>query len=373
MILSLFLALILVASLIAVACAPAAPLEVAEEVAELEDKLAAEKAKVSDLEKEIAKLRVPGEVYEWRLQHDWAAVESYFFDQYADLVREMTDGRIDITIFFDGQLVPREDVPVALEMGTLDMAFASPVVLEGTVPITAIGGLPYLWKDTDQWIAAHYEMGLEEMYREAIEAVYDVRLIATVLDDYGTFLWVDDFSTLADLSGRKANTWGVFAEIMEGYGVASVSMPAGDLYTSLATGVLDGIGWGGVKCMFDMGFCEVATYSMEPYYMVSWLRWYFMGEGLWEALPSDLQAILTQAAYANGLYIRSVYAAGEKAAIGEAAEKYGLEVVTLPDEDVRAIASASVTYLDKIVEEFPETADGVEKVKDILRAFGTIE
>jgi len=313
------------------------------------------------------------EVYEWRLQHSWSAAESYFFDQYADIVREMSGGRIDISIFADGELVEVMEMPSALTMGTLDMGFVNPVYFRGVIPGTSVESAPFTWSNIDEFMAIYYQFGLEEEFRRLFRETYNVHLIHVVPDDYGAVLFTEEFSNLADLSGRKVSLSGAMADIMKEYGVAPVAIDAGDLYTSLAMGTLDGVSFGGAKCMSDMGFFEVANYMMLPYHHSTWVPAYWMSVEQWELLPSDLQAILREACLANGVYIRSIYAAFELEAIAQGAENWGLEVITLPEEDVQALTIASMEWLRNLKAEFPEATKSVEIVENALRTFGRVD
>lgn len=309
------------------------------------------------------------EVYHWRLQHSFSAAEGHFFDNFSEIVESMSGGRIDISVFSDGELVPLNDLPEATAMGTLDMCFFHPVQQEGAIPACAVEGYPFLWNTADEFLAIHYQMGLEEAYRELFKNTWGIHLIGVLPDDTGTFLWTEDFSCLADLKGRTSNALAVIAEILQGYGVSSTAVDPSDLYTSLATGLLDGVAFGGAKCMYDMGFCEVAKYLMTPYYKLVWSPAYSINMNTWESLPADLQSILTHATRSNGIYMRSFYADQEKRAIAVATEEFGLKVVTLPDSDVKALVTETRKHLDLLKTESPDSAKVVEIIEGALELY----
>ena len=48
----------------------------------------------------------------WRLQHSWGAAENHFFEHYAKIVNEMSAGKIQISVFADGELVNVISVPL---------------------------------------------------------------------------------------------------------------------------------------------------------------------------------------------------------------------------------------------------------------------
>ena len=44
----------------------------------------------------------------WKMQHSWGAAENHFFEHYAKIVNEMSNGEIEIKVFADGELVDVE-------------------------------------------------------------------------------------------------------------------------------------------------------------------------------------------------------------------------------------------------------------------------
>ena len=289
------------------------------------------------------------------------------------MVREASGGRINMSVFSNNELVPREDVPAALLSELLDFAFFDPVHQMGTIPTAEIETVPFLWRSLDDFISIYYEMGLEDEHRKLFREEFDIHLIAILPDDFAGMLWADKFSTLADLKGRKISLYGATATVFSQFGIVPTWIDPTELYTSLATGLVDGVSYGGSKSMADSGFPEIAKYWMVPYYQTSWTPAVWMSVKKWEALPSDLQGILSQTSYSWAFRMRSYYAAADKAAMAQAGEQWGTEVVTLPEEDVQKLIVASLDYLGMIKEEHPEAATAVDIVHNALKSFGYVD
>jgi len=152
------LSLALALSLVAGACAPAVP--EAEEIAELEVELKAEKAKasdledevsdlekeVSDLEKEVTALRKPVPThFEWKLQSCFCPGDheaEIGIPSFVDFVEEETDGRLTIEYFYDGEIYAGEETLTALGKGLTEMAGIDPTYLSGIEPACDIWGGP---------------------------------------------------------------------------------------------------------------------------------------------------------------------------------------------------------------------------------------
>ena len=346
---SVCLALMLVVPLVA-SCAGPAPEEGAE--AELEAKLAAEKAKVAsledevaDLEDEIAELRAPAEVYTMRMQHSWGAAENHFFEQYCDVVRELTGGRIDITQFSDGEIVSWDELSDAVAAGVLDMGHTHPDYYEGVVPEGFLESAPYLWRTLDEEMAVIFRYGIGDIYAEALEETFGYHVLGFQADDCGALMFTREINSLADMEGAVINVLDPTASILaELAGSSATYMGPEEIYTSLALGVLDGVEYGGAKAMGDMGFHEVAKYFLVPRHQIAYFPFYFINMDLWNELPDDLQAILREGVNANGIYMRAFYAEGEIKSLAMMKEA-GVTVCTLPDEDVEAIFEKAVEWL----------------------------
>jgi len=359
------------------ACAPAVPEEAAEEIAALESKLAAEKSKVSslqgdvsDLEDEVAALRAPAEVYEWRLQHTWSAVENHFFEHYAAVVKEMTNGRIDLAVFSDGEIVTFEELPSSVAMGMLNMGHTHPEYHCGVLPEGKLGNAPFLFTSHDEEMAFVHRFGAGDIWREGFAEEFGIHILDFEPDDYGAIMMTEDFETLADLEGRRLNIGGFLATAMaEAAGTEATYLEPEEIYTSLALGVLDGAEYGGAKCMYEMGFHEVAKYFMMPYHHTVHFPFYFINPELYEGLPSDLQAILMEAIDANGVYMRSFYVAEEAKALDMMRDE-GVKVVYLSDEDVAKLTGAMIELLEEMRSESPRCERIVDAAFEALKAFG---
>lgn len=310
-----------------------------------------------------------------RMQHGWGAAENHFFLQYADIIREMTDGRIDITVFSDGEIVTIEELPDAVAGRMIDMGHTHPSFHSDVVPEGFFEYVPYLWEDVDQVMAVLYRYGGGDTFKEAFEETFvGTHILGFQPDDYGALLFSTEITSVADMEGATLNIYDPLASILdELVGISATYMSPEELYTAMALGVIDGMEWGGAKCMVDMGFHEVGKTFVMPYHVIAWTPFYFINMDLWNELPSDLQAILREGVYANSIYMRSFYAAEEEKSL-KIMREAGVKVCTLPEEDVEAILELALRWLE---EDFTAMSPGCARLADIafeaLRDFGRID
>jgi len=125
--------------------------------------------------------------------------------------------------------------------------------------------------------------------------------------------------SIDDLKGLKMRIGGFGGTALEKAGAASVLLPGSEIYTSLERGVIDAAEWVGPYHDYKMGLHKIAKY----YYTLGWHETtgqleYVVNKEQYEALPKDLQEIITcatlrsQAAmqglfdYQNGLHIGKI-------------------------------------------------------------------
>jgi len=314
------------------------------------------------------------EVYELRMQHSWGAAENHFFEQYADIVREMTGGQIDISVFSDGELVSWDQLSDAVAAGTIDIGHTHPDYYEGVVAEGFLESAPYLWRTLDEEIAVIYEYGVGDIYTEALEETFGYHVLGFEPDDWGALMFTKPIHSLEDMKGCVIQILDPTASILYDLaGASSTYLGPEEIYTALATGVLDGVEYGGAKAMSDMGFHEVAKYFIEPHHQISYFPFYFINADLHNELPANLQAILREAVRANGIYMRAFYAHGEAKALKMMQEEAGVTICRLPDEDVEAIFQETLKWLQG---DYAAMSPGCQQAAnacfEALRDFGRI-
>lgn len=316
----------------------------------------------------------PAKVYELRMQHSWGAAENHFFQQYADIVEEMSGGRIKIAVFSDGELVSMEELCDAVAAGAIDIGHTHPDYYSGVVPEGYLESAPYLWRTLEEEMATGYRYGIGAIYTEAFEEKYGYHVLGHELCDPGALMFTKPIYSLADMEGCVINVCDPYASILADLAGASATyMGPEEIYTGLATGVLDGVEYGAASAMYAMGFHDVAKYYLKPEHQVAWFPFYFINQDLWDELPPDLQAILTEGVSANATYMKAWYSEREVKALALMREA-GVTVCTLPDEEVEAIFQETLKWLTEDYASLsPRCARAADICLEALRDFGRID
>jgi len=284
------------------------------------------------------------EVYHWKMQHGWGSGETWLFEQFVEVLTELTGGRIVIdTLVPDGGLVPASEVHHALKTGVLDIAFDAGWWYEDVMPVCHIEYLVgmmssnieesfCLWDTRVDGDGLPIGFGLTDIFREEYLKVEGIYYVAPHFND-DTRLWLrEPISKLEDLEGRILWVPHVVEDTLP-VGFANSTIPPEELYTSLAAGIIDGVEWGGPACGWDMGWHEVVHYILARPRMMSCCTWHFvMAPEKWEALPPDLQAAIVVAVGDNSRYMRTAYEYRNRAKRKIMVEEYGLNVIDLGPE-----------------------------------------
>ncbi len=342
-------------------------------------------AGVADLDDDLA---APGDdldaketEYIFKLQHSWGAAENHFFEHYAQIVNKMSGGRIEIEVYSDGELVDYTEIPDAVASGIVDMGHTHPqyhldVLEEGFIEYT-----PFLWSNTDEIMAAYWHYGIGDLLGEAIEETFGVVVLDFQIDDLGALLFSYPVESIEDMSGMTINIEPPMADILRKEAdVSAVYYEAEDLWYNMNMGILDGLEYGGAKAMVDMDLHSAAVSGgesgrgsfVQPYFITAFTPFYCINEDTWNALPGDLQSILYEAVHANTLWVRSYYSYHE-ADSKRIMEEAGIDIVTMPDEDVELLFRDALEWLEnEYAPQSPRCQEIYNTVIKVLEDFGRI-
>ena len=322
------------------------------------------------------------EVYHWRMQHWWGAAEQYLFEMFADRLEMMSDGRIIIDqLYWDGGLVPWDETHNALRAGTLDIIFDWGEPWLDNMPVSGnleqISGI--LAQNIDQiWVLfggyGHPGFGFTEILREEYKTKEDLYYIAPHFNDRSALFLKDPIDKLDDLKGRKLWMGRVTGQVLHPTGVANSVIPPEELYTSLASGLIDGVEWGACACGWDMGWHEVAKYIVvQPYVKPIVVSSYVVTPETWESLPDDLKSILEAAVHLNTFDMRTSYNYRESEKMAVMEKDWDVTAIYLPEDEQEYYRELVMNTLDEYMNEDSMSRTAGEKIYQWLKLVKLIE
>ena len=295
--------------------------------------------------------------YRWRLVTTWPKNfpgMGVAPEKMADRIREMSRGRLDITVYGAGEIVPALEVFEAVSQGTAQMGHGAAYYWKGKVPIAQFfTAVPFglTAQEMNGWLL---HGGGMELWRE-LYGKYNLVPIAGGNTGVQMAGWFNkEINSLADLKGLKMRIPGLGGEVFERAGGTAVNLPGGEIFTSMQTGVVDAAEWVGPYNDLAFGLHQVAKYYYYP-------GWQEPGPNLevtvnkqaWDELPRYLQVILETAALATNMDLLAEYTARNNAALLELREKHNVEVRPLPDDVLAELAAISEQVAAEIAGDDP--------------------
>lgn len=273
---------------------------------------------------------------------------------FARELEKISGGRLQVRVYGAGEIVPAFEVFDAVAQGVAELGHGAAYYWKGKMPASVFfAAVPFglTAQEMNGWL--HFGGGLE-LWREVYEPFGVVPLAG---GNSGTQMagWFNrEINSLEDIEGLKMRIPGLAGEVFSAIGGTSVRIPGGELYTSMQTGVIDAVEWVGPYNDLALGLHEVAEY----YYYPGWhepgptLEFIVNREAL-EALPPDLQAMVTIAARATNQNMLDEFTARNNAALRQLIDRHGVKLRKLPDDVLRALAAETALAMQRLVEADP--------------------
>ena len=307
--------------------------------------------------------------YNWRLVTSWP--KNYpglgmAPERIADLVEEMSDGQMTITVYGAEEQVPAFGVFDAVSSGSHQMGHSGGYFWKGKVPAAQFFTSVPFGLTADEINAWVNRGGGLELWREIYEPfnIYPIPAGNTGTQMFGWFN--KEINSLEDVKGLKMRIPGIGGEVLKEAGGIPVTLPGGELFTALQTGVIDATEWVGPYNDLTFGFHQAAKYYYYP-------GWHEPGPMLeliinldeWNSLPKHLQVIIETATKAVNQDMLDEYLAKNNQALTELVEVHGVELRRLPDDVIEEFRTIS----DQILEELAQEDESIAKVYSSYKSF----
>ncbi|MFK8047281.1 MAG: TRAP transporter substrate-binding protein [Halioglobus sp.] len=278
-------------------------------------------------------------------------------ENFSRMVDEMSEGRLTARVYGAGEIVPPFEVFDAVSQGVADAGHGAAYYWKGKVPSSVFfTAVPFglTAQEINGWL--HHGGGLE-LWREAYAPS---NLIPMAGGNTGVQMagWFNkEINSVEDLRGLKMRIPGLAGEVFAAVGGTPVRIPGGELYTSLQTGVIDAAEWVGPYNDLALGLHEVAEY----YYYPGWhepgaMLEFIVNKDSFNALPADLQAIVTVASRAANQEMLDEYTARNNAALRRLVDEHGVKLRRLPDDVMTALARGSEQAMQELIDKDPMAA-----------------
>jgi TRAP-type C4-dicarboxylate transport system substrate-binding protein len=289
---------------------------------------------------------------------------------FVDRVAEMTGGRIEIELIPVGELYPLDQYYDMVGKGVSEMTANWPGFLGGINPAYKIGdffpGVDVTW---DMWMLYLDEMGHLEHLREML-ARGNIHLIDYFIMTPCPIISNVPIRKASDFEGVKFRAFAIVEEMMTKLGCSCVFVTPEEVYTGLQLGTFDAAKMGCHSLNYAMGLHEITDYIIEPCFSNPLNSGaYMVNMDAWNDLSPELQAVMRGAAKVAGIQYGLAFAKEDNAA-KRAMIDYGVEVITLPPEEMAIITKKAREVWHEMAQKNEDCAKMVEQFEATLELLG---
>ncbi|MCW9014899.1 MAG: TRAP transporter substrate-binding protein [Gammaproteobacteria bacterium] len=251
----------------------------------------------------------------------------------AKLITDMSGGRLKVKVYGAKELVPAFEVFDAVSRGTAQMGHGASYYWKGKSEAAQFfAAVPFglTAQEMNAWL---YHGDGMKLWQETYQPF---GVIPAAAGNTGVQMagWFNrEINTVSDLNGLKMRIPGLGGEVLKRAGGTPVSLPGGEIFTSLKTGAIDATEWVGPYNDLAFGLHKAAKYYYYP-------GWHEPGTTLealinqqaFNALPKDLQSIVSNACKVVNQDMLTEYTARNQMALDTLVNKHKVDLRKLPDK-----------------------------------------
>ncbi len=310
-----------------------------------------------------------GKVYKWDMVTTWPPdfpVLGTSAVKLAETVAKMSSGRLKITVYGAGKLVPAMESFDAVSSGQAQMGHGAAYYWAGKSKAAQFFTAVPFGMTAQQMNAWIYHGGGHDLWREVYEPF---GLLPFPVGNTGVQMggWFNrEINSLNDLRGLKMRLPGIGGDVLSKAGGIVTLSPGSEIYTNLERGVIDATEWVGPYHDYLMGFHKIAKF----YYYPGWhepgsVLEAIVNKAAYDELPEDLQMILTAACAQANVEMLADFEAKNHEYLQKMIKEHNVQLKRFPDEVLNQLKVLSDEVLEAMAVEDPVC----RKVYDAFKAF----
>ena len=275
---------------------------------------------------------------------------------YADWVKEMTNGQVEIKVYGGGTLVPALEVFDAVSSGAAEMGSGASYYWAGKNPALQFFTCVPFGFNAQQMNSWLYAGGGMELWQEYY-AKYNLVPFAGGNTGVQMAGWFNkEINTIDDFKGLKMRIPGLGGKVIEEVGGTPVLSAGSEIYTNLERGVIDATEWIGPYHDYLMGFHDIAKYYYSP-------GWHEPGANLeiiinkrlYDNLPKHIQTVLDAAAYKLNAWTLAEFEAKNNEYLQKIINESDAELRRLSPEVLRGLHEVREQMINDLVTKNPDS------------------
>ena len=285
---------------------------------------------------------------------------------WTDRVKEMSGGRLTIELLPVGAVVEYNETQEAVGSSILDGHITDVSYFSGKDPAFGLIANPTgAWSSPDEMFRFINYGGGHELMNE-LEGPYGLRFIGATTTGLEGFVSRRPLNGVDDLKGLKVRApEGLIQEVFAAAGAVPVNLPYSEVYTALDKGVIDAADSTVFSTNHQQGLHKVAAHPVYPGFHSMPLVEVSMNLEKWNALPADLQAILTVSVRDFAQDSVAILSMNDLKAYAEATADPNITVHDWPAEERAKFRTIAMNQWAKIA----ERSENAQKVYDKLTTY----
>lgn len=214
-----------------------------------------------------------------------------YSEKWAADVLEKSGGRIVIEIYPASQLGNLREMMEAVELGTLDITLGDTSMLSTVLPEFGLLALPFIFRDYDH-AEAVIDGDVGETLNRRLAAERNMRPLGWFWNGFRNFATKTPITRVADARGIKMRSpeARIYMDTFSMLGMSPTPIPWGEVYTALASGVVDAAE-SGPEHIYKQDFYRHAPYVTNSRHIFSVVG-PMVNEQVWQSLSAADQRLL---------------------------------------------------------------------------------
>ena len=292
------------------------------------------------------------------------APQTLYADEVAKLVKERTNGRIEIQVFANSQLGGVNEMVDGVRSGAISMAHHDFGSLGRIVSNTAVFNTPFMYRDPEHAMRATdpaQSPALREINQELVQKG-NMRIVAALFQGTRQLTSKDKVLSVKDMQGKKYRGVPIklWSSMLTGMGAVATPVEVSELATALATGLVVGQE-NPLPNIFNLKLYEVQKYVMLTGHMQSILS-VFVNERVWQQIPAADRKILESTMIEVGRktldWDRETFGKYRK-------ELEGKGMVFVEQKDGLDVEGFRKAVLAQVNKDFPEWGKYIEQIRAV--------
>jgi TRAP-type mannitol/chloroaromatic compound transport system substrate-binding protein len=316
--------------------------------------------------------------FRWKLQSANPAGTPHMtlLGNFADNVRQMSGGRLDIEVLTSGAIVAPFEILDAVNKGVVESGQWWAHYATGKHPAGGLFSAPLGGSGSglDQMgqLAWYMRGGGRDLYLEYYQKILkaDVMAFLYAPDGPECFGWfkkpVTSVAEFTKLRFRISS--GLPSDVLKDMGGIPMNLPGQELIPAAERGILDGVEWINPSNDLQVGLYDVFKYySIQGLHQAVDIADVVINGGKWRELPDDIKKIV-EIALTTSLFEAMLYFAHENAKALVEIKKKGVTMFDAPPD----YAPAFIKSAKKVLAGFEAKDPFFKKVLDSQRAFASV-